>query len=89
MSWESILKFKITDDDTLFMSFSNLEELLEAMLKNNRKNAKSLNHIYENVKSGKINKNKQKEYLMNFRKYVTKENGLRKQWDKLVSQGKF
>ena len=88
MSWESIISKKYSED-TLFMTFDNLEELVEAMLKNNTMNAKSLDVIYNNVKSGKINKDRQKDYLMNFKKYVSRKHGLRKQWADLVSAGKF
>ena len=52
MSWENIISKKYSED-TLFMTFDNLEELVEAMLKNNTMNAKSLNVIYNKVKSGK------------------------------------
>ena len=41
MTWEDIISKKYSED-TLFMTFDNLEELVEAMLKNNIMNAKSL-----------------------------------------------
>jgi len=88
MSWESIISKKYSED-TLFMTFDNLEELIEAMLENETKNAESLNVIYNKVKSGKINKDRQKDYLMNFKKYVSRKHGQRKQWVDLVSAGKF
>jgi len=88
MSWKNVISKKY-NEDTLFMTFDNLEELIEAMLENKTMNAKSLNVIYDNVKSEKIKKDKQKDYLMNFKKYVTKKHGLRKQWEDLVSAGKF
>ena len=88
MNWENIIRKKY-DSDTLYMSFDNLEELVNVMLKNNDMNAKSLNIIYQNVKSGKIKKDKEKDYLNSFRRYVTRKHGLRKQWDELVSEGKF
>tara|TARA_R100001440_G_scaffold577_4_gene1812 strand:+ start:6303 stop:6569 length:267 start_codon:yes stop_codon:yes gene_type:complete len=88
MSWENIVSKKYSED-TQFMTFDNLEQLVEAMLKNNTMNAKSLDVVYNNVKSGKINKDRQKDYLMNFKKYVSRKHGQRKQWVDLVSAGKF
>jgi len=88
MSWRNLINKKYSEDTT-FANFDSIEDLLNAMLKNDVMNAKSLSNIYKNVKSGKINKSRQKEYLMQFKKHVTRKHGLREQWEELVSEGKF
>ncbi len=88
MSWRNLINKKYSEDTT-FGNFDSIERLINAMLNNDIMNAKSLSNVYKNVKSDKINKNKQKEYLMQFKKYVTKKHGLRGQWKELVSEGKF
>ena len=77
-------------DDTLVDDFDNIEDLVDSMIKNDILNGKKLKSIVlENVKSGKINKGKEKDYLKRCRKYVTRKHGYRKQWDSLVESGKF
>ena len=88
MNWQNIINKKYSEDTT-FANFDDIEELIDAMLRNDVMNAKSLSNIYKNVKFGKINKNRRKDYLMMFKKYVTRKHGLREQWEELVSKGKF
>tara|TARA_R100000900_G_scaffold137030_1_gene115268 strand:+ start:284 stop:550 length:267 start_codon:yes stop_codon:yes gene_type:complete len=88
MSWHNIINKKYSEDTT-FANFDNIEKLIDAMLRNDVVNSKSLSNVYKNVKSGKINKSRRKDYLMMFKKYVTRKHGLREQWEELVLEGKF
>lgn len=88
MSWENILEKKYIED-TLVMDLDSIQELIDSMIKNNIRNSKNLPILLENIKSGKIKKGREKEYLKNCRKYITRKHGYRKQWDDLVEGGKF
>ena len=65
MSWQDVLKGKY-DSDTQYTTFNNLQELIDSMFRDNVTNADFLNHVYNNVKIGKIVKGKEKEYLLHF-----------------------